>query len=368
MRILFFITRSDTIGGAHIHVRDMALALGKKGHDVSVLIGGNGVFSSILENCGINVIRINELGRKINPLADLKSFLNLRKVLRKLKPDLFSIHSTKAGVIGRIASIGLDFPVVFTVHGWSVIEGKSDFTRKIYFFLEKILGFFTDSMVAVSGYDEKIALKNRVINKNRLYKIYNGIKELESEKNIAVQGDTTPDFLMVARFDKPKDHGLLIKAVSKVDNLNLTLVGDGPDLNKIKSLVNSLGLEERVKFTGEIIINEDFFKEFACFVLVTRSEGLPISILEAMRAGLPIIASDVGGCSEEVLHGKNGFLVEKNNIDDLVSRLNQLAENKSLRQEMGGESLEIFNSEFTSKIMVEQYLKLYSRLINGNKI
>ncbi|MCB9481229.1 MAG: glycosyltransferase family 4 protein [Desulfobacteraceae bacterium] len=367
MKIAFLITRSDTIGGAHVHVKDLAVKLGNDGHDVAVLIGGNGVFSDILKKSGVMVRNLKYLKRHINPFYDALALLEIRKELKIINPDLLTIHSSKSGILGRIASINLKFPVIFTVHGWSFTEGISFFKRKVFFILEKILVPLTSRIVCVSDYDRNLALDMKLTaGSGKIITIHNGITELKNLENLADFESDIPFFLMIARFDEQKDHESLFYAAKKIENLKIDLIGSGSSFERMKSLSKELKLDEQVRFLGEFLVDEKVFTKYQGYILISNWEGLPISIIEAMRAGLPVVASNVGGCCEEVFDGVNGFLIEKNNINIIAEKLSMLSKDKNMRKKFGKRSRQIFKEKFEFGKMYDQYLDLYNLLVNEN--
>lgn len=131
MRIAYVITQSDSIGGASIHVRDLAQYFKEQGNQVRVLVGGNGTFISHLEERGIPYKRIPNMVRPISPVKDILAYREIRKTLSDLKPDIVTTHSSKAGVLGRLAAKSLGIPVVFTAHGWAFTEGVSKSQRLV---------------------------------------------------------------------------------------------------------------------------------------------------------------------------------------------------------------------------------------------
>ena len=365
MRIVFLITRSDAIGGAHIHVRDMASQLISDGYDVSVIIGGGGVFSEILKDAGINVVCLNHLIRQINPFYDLRAFFEIRKALKTLKPDLLSTHSAKAGVLGRIASFRMGFPVIFTAHGWSFTDGIPLLKRKMFLLIEKLLAPLSTRIICVSEYDRNLALKNNLAKDSKVLTIHNGMPDSQDSKNMANPAVAQPSFLMVARFDEPKDQELLVNAVSEVNDCKLTLIGDGDSLQRTKDLAIKLKVNDRVEFMGQVIATEEIFARHQVYVLISKWEGLPRSIIEAMRAGMPVIASDVGGCSEEIKDGINGFLIPRGDLKTLISKLSLLTSNPDLRLRMGNESRRCYKNKFTFEKMYRENVRVYKEIILG---
>ncbi len=301
MRIAYVITQSDSIGGASIHVRDLAQYFKEQGNQVCVLVGGNGTFISHLEERGIPYISIPNMVRPISPVNDILAYREIRKALSELKPDIVTTHSSKAGVLGRLAAKSLGIPVIFTAHGWAFTEGVSETKRFLYKHIERSMSRFSDKIITVSEYDRQLALQEKVAPEEKMVTIHNGMPDISPEL-YADPGAEPPRIIMVARFDSQKDHATLLRALSGLKHLswNLELVGDGPLLEETKKLASDLGIAKRVNFTGATNDVPERLSKSQIFVLSTNWEGLPLTIIEAMRAGLPVIASNVGGCSEAV--------------------------------------------------------------------
>ncbi|MEO1341223.1 MAG: glycosyltransferase, partial [Cyanobacteria bacterium J06635_13] len=138
MNILFVITRADAIGGAQVHVKDLAIALQSEQHKVLVLTGERGVYNQNLAEAGIESVACQDLQKQINPVADGKSFRYILHIINLFKPDLIAAHSSKTGILGRLASKITKIPCVFTAHGWSFTTGIPEPNRTIFRWLEKL--------------------------------------------------------------------------------------------------------------------------------------------------------------------------------------------------------------------------------------
>jgi glycosyltransferase involved in cell wall biosynthesis len=166
---------------------------------------------------------------------------------------------------------------------------------------------------------------------------------------------------MIARFEQPKDHETLIHALSQCMELPWTLefIGPGPQQQDIEGLVARLGMTDRVSFLGFRADIPEVLAEQQIFVLISRWEGFPRSILEAMRAGLPVVASNVGGVKEAVAHEINGYVVEPGDLNGLASCLRRLITDPRLRARMGAEGRKRYEDSFTFDRMLEQTLEQY---------
>lgn len=366
MKIVYFITRSDTIGGAQIHVRDLSLKMIQSGHEVIVILGGNGMYADHLKKLNIKVVSLHKLYRTINFFCDIKSIIELWQITGKINPDIISLHSVKAGLLGRIVAFSKRIPSIFTAHGWSHIRVAGKVGSIFYSMIEKILILISAHLVTVCKNDFDFAINNLKLPYLKVSTIYNGIPTLLSEHNPKKQ-NILPVLVSVARFQEPKDFDTLVNSLSLIRNLEwkFRFVGDGPMLCEVKKAVDELQLSEKISFAGALNHVDRELSVADIFVLISKSEGFPRSILEAMRAGLPVVATNVGGISESVNDGVNGYLVENGNHMELASKLAQLINSKDQRKHLGENSKKLFNNNFTFDHMFYQTFELYKRVISN---
>lgn len=350
MKILYCIT-SASWGGAQLHVLELCADQLKRGNEVIFIVGNEGpLLDKVKKLKGLKIIFLPLLVREINPINDMKAIIELRKIIKKESPDIVHLHSSKAGVVGRIAAIGLRkrVKVIFTVHGWAFTDGVSSTLKKhLYRKIEKSVARFTDLFICVSNYDAKIGKRDGVLNnKSNVVVIHNG-SPLPQQNAVNYSIHSPIRLVMIARFSHQKDQKTLINAVAKLpkSDYRLTFVGDGETLNTNKKIVSNLNLNKNIKFVG---FKDDVSKELIendVYILSTHYEGLPISIIEAMSYGLPILATDVGGNSEMVINNINGFLFSSE--EQLVDKLKYIIKNKNLIKKWGQESFNIFTREYS---------------------
>ena len=361
MNILFIITRADAIGGAQVHVKDLAIALRQDHHRVLVLTGKQGVYNEDLRQSGIESIPCPFLQKQINPFLDGKSLRYILHIISEFKPDLIAAHSSKTGILGRLAGKMSGVPCVFTAHGWSFTTGIPQPNRSIYRWLEKLTATWADRIICVSEYDRTIGLKAGM-NPQKLLTVHNGMKDITAEL-MANPGEGEPvKVAMIARFDRQKDHATLIKAFKDL-NAELILIGDGPSMLKVQQQVDKLGITDKVKFLG---FRQDIGQILAgvqIFTLISNWEGLPCTIIEAMRAGLPVVASDVGGVKEIVIDGQTGYVIPRKDVHTLREKLAYLIANQSARTSMGILGRQKYESELTFKHMYDRTLQTYKQAI-----
>jgi glycosyltransferase involved in cell wall biosynthesis len=363
MRIAFVTARGDVFGGSSLHVHDMARRLADDGHTVKVFVGGTpdmDVPKRLAAN-GIDLECIPEMGREISLRKDSSATLSLRRGIKAFAPDLVSTHTSKAGALGRFAALGLGVPVLYTPHCWSFADG---FPRAgMYRWIEAILAPLATRIITVCEQERRLGLDLGVGKAEKTICIHNGVIDSvnESAGRADDESGRATNILMVARFEDQKDQDLLLRALADNRELEwaLTLVGDGPRKEACMHLARDLGIESRVEFAGYSDRVEDYLNRADIFALITHWEGFPRSVLEAMRAGLPVIVSDVGGCSESVFDGETGRVVRYGDQQDLADALHELLTNRERRKSMGASARIAYLHRFTFDVMYRKYVDLY---------
>lgn len=367
MKIAYLITRMDELGGAQVHVRDLSLWLKGQGHEPIVFSGWPGKVSDFLQHQGVGYGQIPDLERPINPLKDIKALIQIFKALRKTKPDVLSCHSSKAGLLGRIAAKLAGVPVIFTAHGWSFTEGIPEKERRLYKRIEKFAAVFSDHIITVSEYDRNLALQAQIAAPSKITAIHNGMPD----RKVAVRKHhTNPvSLMMVARVGPQKDHSRLLRALWGCTDLewNLQIIGGGDDL-ALRVLAEQMEIADRINFRGERDdVPELMDRDADIYLLISNWEGLPRSILEAMRSGLPVIASDVGGVRECVLDGLTGRVVPPGQDQPLVAALRDLLQDRQRQRDMGLAGRTHFEENFTFLAMAKRTLAVYEQ-VSGQKL
>ncbi len=363
MRIAYVSARGDAFGGASLHVCDMARRLAAEGHIVKVFVGGTPDMEvpRRLAAKDIDFECIPQMGRSINPKNDLLALRSLRRKTKEFCPDLISTHASKAGALGRVACAGLGVPVLYTPHCWSFTDGFPN--AGLYLWIERLLAPLARRIITVCEQERKFALDRSVGRAAKTICIHNGVVDhlAKSDATAARPAGRAPRVLMVARFEEQKDQQLLLQAMADNRDLdwNLTFVGDGPRRQACEELARSLDIAARVTFAGYSDRVEEYLGQSDIFALITHWEGFPRSILEAMRAGLPVIVSDVGGCSESVSDGKTGRVVQHGNRQELAGALRELLTDDERRNAMGAQALQRYRERFTFEIMYRKYVELY---------
>ena len=368
MKIAHVLTRGDVLGGAQSHVRELSLELRRLGHQVTVITGAPGIFTDQLCQAEIPWLQVKSLVRPLRPHRDLAAFVQLSSILRQLKPDLVCAHTAKAGSLGRAVARLHNIPSVFTPHGWSMFDRNSLQWNPLFCWAERVAGRLGTRVINVCEFERHFAHQCRVCPANALEVVHNGIAETPMTRVRPI--DTQPPLLvMVARFAPQKDHATLLHALSGLLCMewSLLLVGTGELEPQIIAQIAALGLGGRVRTLGAETNVAHLLMEAQIYVLSTHFEALPISILEAMRAGLPVVATDVGGISESVRNGETGLLTRRGDVDSLRGALARLIADPARRLALGTAGHQLWRAQFTASRMAARTVEVYNRALGANQ-
>lgn len=365
MRILYLITRSEP-GGAQSHLNTLVEHFGPEVVGVAAGIDEDNSLEGVVRRAGVEFIPIHHMMQPLHPVNDLRATLEIAEVMRRLKPDLVHIHSSKAGIVGRIGARMAGIPSVFTAHGWAFADGVSWKRKLLAVPSEFAFGRLTDQIITVSETDYRLALRYNVAEPKRVKVVWNGIEDAPYRAKPGT-GDEVR-IVMVARFAPQKDHGTLLRAIKGVQGpWRLLLIGDGPLRAEAEQQARDLGIADRVEFLGSRRDVPEILSSSHVFALATNWEGLPISILEGMRTGLPVVASDVGGVSESVRDGENGFVVPRGDAESLRGALQKLVIDPAMRERFGQVSRARYEADFTAQRMFDQTRAVYESVLSAKR-
>ena len=327
--------------------------------------------AKVLEKRGIQFISFELIG-DISPWSDFKNVLNLAKTLEKNKVDLLHLHGYKAGFVGRLASLLCrDIPVVLTLHNYRDYQQKSILPSFCFTSVEKILSRKTDIIITVSQALRKDLLNNLAIEERKVVNIYNGInysdygnaqeRLLKSEILVGTAARLAPqkgieDFLEAAK---------LVLQQKKNKRIKFFIAGEGPLREKLEKQAVKLGLKENVFFLGHVEDMPGYLSSLDIFVLPSRHEGLSITLLEALAARRPVVATKTGGIPEIVVHGVTGYLVPPAQPLPLAEGIERLNKDFKLRSSLALKGQKMVKENFGLEIMVERTRALYEKLLAG---
>jgi glycosyltransferase involved in cell wall biosynthesis len=287
--------------------------------------------------------------------------------MRQARFDVVHCHSTKAGLLGRIAARLARVPgVVFTAHGWpfAVEHGA---VRHAAVLAERAVGRISSRIICVAEAVRNEALRLGIAAPEKLEVIHNGIdpSRWPADRRAAAGAEGRPcTAIFVGRLDRQKDPQTLVEAWSRLPGPHrLEVVGDGPLRPALEAMVRRLDLQERVRLHGA---QDDVARRLGnadLLVLPSRWEGCPLVVIEAMMSGLPVVATDVGGVRELVVDGATGFLVSSGAPDALAAALGRLILDPALRVRMGTDGRARALERFTEARMLAQTGAVYERVL-----
>jgi glycosyltransferase involved in cell wall biosynthesis len=378
LRVLHVITRM-IVGGAQENTM-LSCALMDPALFPSTLLSGpetgsEGELHAETHARGVRLVVEPTLVRRLSPWHDAVATFRLWRAIRDGGYDVVHTHSSKAGILGRIAARLAGTPViVHTAHGWSFNRHQPWHLNQLYVWLERLCARFSDAIVVVGRSNREEGLALRVGRPEQYRLIRSGI-EVESYRDVPISREQARArlglpreafvFGSVGRLCEQKAPLDLLAAFVRVararPEVRLVYVGDGPQRSELEAAIAREGLERRVHLAGLRRDVPELLRAFDVFALASRWEGLPRVFPQAMAAGLPIVATLVDGAPDAVTPGENGWLVEVGDITGLAGRLGALAAEPATARRMG-EAGRARVDEFCAQRMVGELADLYTRL------
>jgi|SRR5690554_1435438 len=379
MKILFVITKAE-IGGAQNFVLNLAKSLKNFGHNVEVAAGVGDYLPEELVKYNIAFHRLNSLKRDYSLFNSLYFVYDLLKLIKKNNYEIVHLNSTNT-LIGALSTVFLfrKPKLVFTLHGLSFLDNNYIYHPLVSFFSRQYFKLFLrliDKAVFVSknNFD---SIKDKIFIK-RSSLIYNGLdvnnltffSKEDARKYLSEIGgiDLSNSFIIgsAGRLAYPKNYEFLINNFklfqNKIPNLKVVIIGDGPYREKYIKLISENKIENDFILLGELKDSFKFLKAFDVFTLTSDFEGLSISLLEALFADIPILASNVGG-NPEIVENDESQLFTLNDQNEFLNKLIELRKNKdaAISHNNG------LKGKFSLAKMTEDYLKIYQELIIAKK-
>ncbi len=369
MRILYVVTAAG-FGGAPMHVLQLLRHFSAQGHVIGLVSAPEPRLVDEAKRLGVQVYPNPYFVRTLNPIADLRALQYVIQSIKRFQPDILHAHSSKAGLAARFgaAFYGVQ-AVVFTAHGWAFTEGRPMWKRRIIALVERIAAYKTSRIICVSNHDYNLALAFHVAPVEKLRVVHNGVDPSpflqpspgDVRKSLGLREDDVV-ITFVGRLAPPKDALTLLAAIKNVPSCKVLIVGDGPLRDGIEAYSREQKLSESVIMLGERSDVPAILSASDIFVLISDWEGLPYTIIEAMMAGLPVIASEVGGVGELVKDGETGFLVERKDVAGLTAALQRLIGNRALRQKLGNAGRQRALTMFSAAQMLKNVQDVYAEL------
>jgi glycosyltransferase involved in cell wall biosynthesis len=374
------------MGGPALHVAYLSDGLRDRGYDTTLVAGslalGEESMAVVAERLGVPIVTIPELHREISPLLDLRAAYRLADLIREVRPQILHTHTAKAGTIGRLAArlLGGAGPpiVVHTFHG-HVLRGYFDPVRSTAFrLLERWLARRTTALIAVSPEvrDDLVSLGVAPREKFTVVRLGIELDERVGTDSDGPRADTRRALGIPAdRFvvgwigrmtgvKRTDDVLLAVRALRErgVDTV-LCMVGDGPDRDAVERRAHQLGIVRDSLFLGYQEEVASYYAAFDALILPSANEGTPVSAIEALAGGRPVVATRVGGVPDVVRDGIDGFLVEPGDVDAMAERLSALAADPPLRHRMGEAGRASVHERYSVERLLDDIDALYRRLL-----
>ncbi|SHG98912.1 Glycosyltransferase involved in cell wall bisynthesis [Desulforamulus hydrothermalis Lam5 = DSM 18033] len=360
------------------HLINLVKYADKKRFDMTVACPPNTVLWDELVARGIKTIPIPLVG-ELSPTRDYAAVRSLVKYLHQSGTTVLHAHSSKGALVGRLAALLAGTPViVFTAHNSIFYEAWPAWKKKLFARVERLLARFTDKIITVSDALKQELMEMEGLPAKQITTIYNGIetdrfntkvdvKTVRRRLNIPELGQLVGT---VARLAPQKGVSYFLKAASLLKDyqVNFLVVGDGPLADELKQEACELGLQGRVIFAGQRDDIAEIMALLDIFVLPSVTEGLPLTILEAMAAGKPVVATRVGGVPEAIVEGKTGLLVAPKDPEALAVALAELIGERDRLQRLGNNGQKYVQEKFTVQNMVEKTMTLYYELLADKKL
>lgn len=363
-------------GGVRRHIIDLIENLDKDIFEIYFIFNLDRADSIIKEKIhdmralGINLIEIDSFKKKIG-INDIRAYKEIYTVLKKINPDIIHCHSSKAGVLGRVVAKVLRIKqVYYTPHAYYFQNPElSTIKKRVYILVETILSkYFTTMTINVSNGEKEIALRSKLDKEEKFCVVYNGIEESTRTKskniNILREFNINKDDIVIgviARLNDQKDPHTFIDIAKKVrevnDKIKFIYVGDGNLYDEISNRIHTENIDN-VILAGFRSNIEDFLNTFDIFLTTALYEGMPYSLIEALRTGLPIVATDVIGNNEIVMENINGHLFKTKKVDDAVKIILEII-NLNKICNMSIQSLLYYEKMFSIDNMIKNYESLY---------
>lgn len=353
-RIAYLITNSE-IGGAQAHVADLMQAM-RQHADITLLAGGDGHLFATAQAVGIPFVRLRMLDNTLSPVRAARALGELHAALRQTSPDFIHVHSAKAAALGRVAGRMLGIPVIYTVHGFAFKQAAPWRQRLAAHVTEWLLAPLTARLICVADGERELA-RSLPIAGSRISVIRNGLGDVTAH---ATPVAPLRRIAMVARFARPKRPDVMLEAFGQagLEACELVIAGDGPQLPAIRARARAMA-PARVELPGSIHDVPGLLASAQAFVLVSDHEAFPLSVLEAMRAGLPVIASDLPGIREQLDDGRCGILLEDNRPQTLARALQALAADAPRREALGRLARQRWEQQFGLTRMIQATWAVY---------
>ncbi len=376
MRVCHIITKPE-LGGAQLSTLNILSYLSSENHEISLVTSGKGPLLDDFKRLkDVKIVTLDCLKRAINPILDIYAFIRIYHIYRCYKYDIVHTHSSKAGIIGRLAAGLAKIPSVYhTVHGWSFNDFQNPVRKKLFILLERLAAVFTTKIICVSESDIKKGLRCNIAPREKFKLVKYGIplekfKTISADinvkkKEIAIVTDG-PVVGMIACLKPQKAPLDYIRAAEivfkKIPDVNFLLIGDGVMREQCVSFLKKTGLNGNFILTGWRRDIPELLDILDVLVLSSKWEGMPISLIEALCKGKPVVATDTGGTAELIKDGVNGYTVKPGAYAEIADRLIKIIGDRKLFRNLSKNASASVSDFYSARRMCKDIATLYGSL------
>ena len=368
-RILYVITKANW-GGAQHYVYDLAVAAKAAGNEVAVAYGEPGDLVIRLEAAGIRTIVLGALTRDVGLLREWRALRALRSMLRSERPDVVHLNSSKAAGLGALAARLERVPhIIFTAHGWAFNEERPWWQRSLIYLFAWATILLSHKTICVSWAIHHDA-RWMPFTRHKLTIIYNGVREAayksreEARKELWPEHESGVWIGMLSELHPTKRVENAVEAFAHLRKVHpetrLVVLGEGEERARLEWLIRESSLAGYAHLAGFVPDGASCLHAFDIFLHTSRSEALGNAVIEAGLAGLPVVATAVGGIPEIVADGKSGLLVSPYAPEEAAEALIELIEDPTKAKRLGETLREKVRAQFDAGRMVRETLALYT--------
>ena len=345
-------TDAAGVGGAEISLGHLVSAVSD---DIEVTIVG--VDQAVVETIAANRPQSTSI---VLPSKGIGAFMAHRQTFQRLRPDVIhcNLCTPWACAIGLTAALSLPHIRVTRTDQLPLRT-----TDAIELWRTRALCLRVDAHVAVGEASARRMEDFYALGRDSVVSIPNCVPDVAAPELPEIRLDRPMVVGSIGRLDAMKAHDVLLRAIAQVEGVNVVILGEGEQRQALEQLAVQLGIHDRVELRGWVNNPRDHLPEFDVMALPSRSEGFPLTIVEAMLAARPVIATRVGSVPEAVIDGKTGFLIEKNDVESLAQAIRQLRDQPNLRQQLGQQGREVAVQRFTVQQMSQRYEDLWQNVM-----
>lgn len=332
-------------GGVDCYLR-MLLTHMDRGRFVQILVCSSDYSKNDYQDLVDEFIQV-DMCNSLSFRKDVKVIFQVRGLIKSRQPDIIYCHSSKAGGIGRIANIGTGIPLVYNSHGWAFNMKDTGMKSSVYLWLERLLSPLTSQYVIISNYEKQSAIQHRVVKADKMKVIFNGI-DLDAVDKVVKSSTVTRVSLnipeeayligMVGRISKQKAPDVFIRVAISLKEIFpdawFMIVGDGDQRGEVERMIKENGLEGRVVITGWVDNPAAYSCLFDQAVLLSRWEGFGLVLVEYMKLGKPIVATEADAIPDLITDHENGLLVPVDNVEQAVNAIMEIRNDVCLKNKL----------------------------------